>query len=144
MWTGQAQLAISKSSLKQRFLSIHYGKSPFHYRLRIKMRMPGWLSQLIIWLLILAQVMISQLVSSSPASGFTLTVLGFSLPTSLSSSQTCACALSLSLSLSLSLKINELKKGKWSILIGVYHQGMLNLGMFLQAPSGLFSLFAYL
>ena len=36
---------------------------------------PVWLSQLSVWLLVLAQVMIPQFMSSSPASGSVLTAL---------------------------------------------------------------------
>ena len=42
--------------------------------INIKLGVPGWLSQLSIWLLVLAQVMISQVVSLSPALGSVLTV----------------------------------------------------------------------
>ena len=56
---------------------------------------PGWLRQLSIWPLILAQVMISQFVSSSPMSVSGLTVrnlLGIpSLPLSLPVSCSCTC-----------------------------------------------------
>ena len=49
---------------------------------------PGWLSWVSIWLLVLAQVTISQFVKSSPASGFVLTAWSLlailSLPLSLS------------------------------------------------------------
>ena len=72
---------------------------------------PGWLSWLNIRLLVLAQVMISVFVGSSPVSGSVLTVrnlLGILSPS------LCLCpspALSVSLSLSLSLsQINKLKK----------------------------------
>ena len=45
--------------------------------------MPGWLSQLSVWLLTLVQVMISQFMNSSPTLGSALTVqspLGFCPP----------------------------------------------------------------
>ena len=60
-------------------------------RNKYKLRAPGWLSQLSIWLLISVQVMISQFMRSSPESGSTLTELSL------------LEILSLSLSLSLSL-----------------------------------------
>ena len=59
---------------------------------------PGWLSQLSIWLLISAQFMISWFVGLSPTSGFTLTersLLGILSP-SLSAPFTHSCSLSLS------------------------------------------------
>ena len=72
------------------------GQERVEVRLKVgRTRAPGWLSVLSIWLLILAQVMISWLVGSNPASG------------SVQIAQSLCGALSLSLSL-LSLKINKL------------------------------------
>ena len=69
--------------------------------------MPGWLSQSSVQFLIPAQVMVSQFVSLSPASGSALTVrslLGiFSLLPSLSAPPLLSLALS---------KLNKLKKKK--------------------------------
>ena len=54
----------------------------------MKTEEPGWFSRLSVWLWILAQVVISQLVGSSPMSGFVLTAWSrleiFSFPLSLS------------------------------------------------------------
>ena len=64
--------------------------------------MLGWLSQLRIWLLISAQVMISRFVRSSPTSGSVMTAracLGFSLSFSVCPSPAHMWVLSLSLSL---------------------------------------------
>ena len=76
------------------------------FNLRFAIGAPGWLSQLNVQLFISAQVVISQFMSSSPASGFTLKVQG--LLGILSPPLTVPPPLMLSLILS--LKINKLKK----------------------------------
>ena len=86
------------------------------YKLSLKsVGVPGWLSWLSVRLLILAQVMISHLMSSSTASGSALAVwslLGFLSPPSLSASFFSFPSSSCAHALSLSLKINKLKKIK--------------------------------
>ena len=78
---------------------------------------PGWLSWWSVWLLILAQVMISRLAALSPRSGSVLTAL--SLIGILSLPLSALPPTILSLSLSLSLKINKhLKKEKEGRLCG--------------------------
>ena len=72
--------------------------------------MPGCLSQLSIQLLISAQVMISQLVSSSPASGSALAVQGLLGILSLPLSLPLPCLGAQAWVHARSLKINKLKK----------------------------------
>ena len=94
-------MLIDLADLRKRILKPRVGKREKQLRGAL-----GWLSRLSLWLLILAQVMISQFVGSSPTSGSSLTV--WSLLGILSLSLPYSC----SLSLSLSLKINKLKKQK--------------------------------
>ena len=82
-----------------------------------KVQAPEWLSWLSVWFLVSAQVMISQFMKWSPASGSVLTVrslLGIlSLPLSLP--LPCLCAHALSLKINKHLKINNLFF-KWAFL----------------------------